>query len=91
MSQVDIQDLNLSIISSRLSSKTKKSKGKGAGHELEILTGAHLRLKTGTLYGMLGRNGTGKSSECEYSFVKSYKVYYSIELAWCMSTILPDA
>ena len=54
MCQVNIQDLNLSIVSPRLSSKIKKSKGKGAGRELEILKGAESRLKAGTLYG----NGT---------------------------------
>lgn len=64
-SQVDIKDLNVSIVSSRTSSKAKKSKAGEAGSELEILTGAELRLKAGTVYGLLGRNGTGKSNECE--------------------------
>lgn len=40
-------------------SKTK-SKAKGAGREL--IADAHLKLKGGVHYGLLGRNGTGKSS-----------------------------
>lgn len=46
----------------KLKSKSKaKSKAKGEGKEL--IVDAHLRLKTGVHYGLLGRNGTGKSSE----------------------------
>jgi ABC-type glutathione transport system ATPase component len=60
--QVDIKDLNLSIVSSR-SSKTGKAQGAAATHELEILAGTELRIKAGSLYGLLGRNGTGKSSK----------------------------
>lgn len=42
--------------------KTKgKSKAKAAGREL--ISDGHLRLKGGVHYGLLGRNGTGKSSE----------------------------
>lgn len=42
-------------------SKTKaKSKAKAAGREL--ISDGHLRLKAGIHYGLLGRNGTGKSS-----------------------------
>jgi len=41
--------------------KTKgKSKAKAQGKEL--INDAHLRLKAGVRYGLLGRNGTGKSS-----------------------------
>lgn len=43
-------------------SKTKgKAKAKAAGQEL--ISDAHLRLKAGIHYGLIGRNGTGKSSE----------------------------
>lgn len=43
------------------SSKAKgKSKAKAEG--LEIISNAELRLKAGTHYALIGRNGTGKSS-----------------------------
>ena len=32
--------------------------------ERQLLHDAHLRLKEGVHYGLVGRNGTGKSSEC---------------------------
>lgn len=63
VSQVSIKGLNVAIVPSRAASKTKKSKAKAAVHELEILTNAELKLKPGVHYGLLGRNGTGKSSE----------------------------
>lgn len=45
-------------------SKTKgKSKAKAAGREL--ISDGHLRLKAGIHYGLIGRNGTGKSSEID--------------------------
>lgn len=45
-------------------SKTKgKSKAKATGREL--ISDGHLRLKAGVHYGLLGRNGTGKSSETD--------------------------
>ncbi|PGH26479.1 hypothetical protein AJ80_01793 [Polytolypa hystricis UAMH7299] len=70
---VDIQGLNITV-SSRLASepgtlesgtavKTKargKSRAKGEG--VEILSSADLRLKAGVHYGLVGRNGTGKST-----------------------------
>lgn len=44
--------------------KTKgKSKAKAAGREL--ISDGHLRLKAGIHYGLIGRNGTGKSSEID--------------------------
>ncbi|MCJ1267598.1 hypothetical protein MMC22_007483 [Lobaria immixta] len=61
VSQVSIKGLNVAIVPSRAASKTKKSKAKAAVHELEILTNAELKLKPGVHYGLLGRNGTGKS------------------------------
>jgi ATPase subunit of ABC transporter with duplicated ATPase domains len=41
-------------------SKAKSTKPRAAG--LEILSGAHLRIKSGGRYGFIGRNGSGKSS-----------------------------
>lgn len=58
-----MKGLNVSIVPSRAALKTKKSKAKAAVQELEILSNAELKLKPGVHYGMLGRNGTGKSSE----------------------------
>lgn len=63
MSQVNVQGLNVAIVPSRASSNTKKFKAKAAVQELEILSNAELKLKPGVHYGLLGRNGTGKSSE----------------------------
>lgn len=40
-----------------------KTKAKAAGREL--ISDAHLRLKAGIHYGLLGRNGTGKSSKID--------------------------
>jgi ATPase subunit of ABC transporter with duplicated ATPase domains len=64
--------LNLLVTSSAPEStedaktKTKgKSKAKAIGREL--ISDAHLRLKAGIHYGLLGRNGTGKSSEINLS------------------------
>jgi ATP-binding cassette, subfamily F, member 3 len=34
--------------------------------KLDLLEDAHLRLKEGVKYGLVGRNGTGKSSELLY-------------------------
>jgi len=65
--QIDVHDLSISIVSREAppakgatASKTKSSKPRTAG--LEILSGAHLRIKGGGRYGFIGRNGSGKSS-----------------------------
>ena len=55
--------LNVAIVPSRATSNTGKSKAKAAVQELEILSNAELNLKPGVHYGLLGRNGSGKSSE----------------------------
>jgi ABC-type polysaccharide/polyol phosphate transport system ATPase subunit len=60
---VNIPGLNLAIAPSRDISQMKKPKAKAAGQEIEILSNAELRLKAGVHYGLLGHNGTGKSSE----------------------------
>lgn len=39
-----------------------RSKGKSKSLGKEIVTNANLRLKAGVHYGLVGRNGTGKSS-----------------------------
>ncbi|KOS38218.1 hypothetical protein ACN38_g10968, partial [Penicillium nordicum] len=69
--EIDVDGLNIIVTSSAPEStedvpkpKTKgKSKAKAAGREL--ISDAHLRLKAGVHYGLLGRNGTGKSSETD--------------------------
>lgn len=69
--QIDVDGLNIIVTSSApestedvSKSKAKgKSKAKAAGREL--ISDAHLRLKAGVHYGLLGRNGTGKSSETD--------------------------
>ena len=40
-----------------------KPKGKARSEGLEILANANLKLKAGVHYALIGRNGTGKSSE----------------------------
>ncbi|KAF2752747.1 putative ABC ATPase [Pseudovirgaria hyperparasitica] len=64
-SEVAIQKLNLSIIPKCASvgtrAKTAKIKDKSAP-ALDILVDADLKLKSGVHYGLLGRNGTGKST-----------------------------
>jgi ABC-type polysaccharide/polyol phosphate transport system ATPase subunit len=39
-----------------------KGKSKAKAEARELISDAHLRLKAGTHYGLVGRNGTGKSS-----------------------------
>ncbi|KAF3016639.1 hypothetical protein E8E15_005091 [Penicillium rubens] len=66
--EIDVDGLNIMVTSSppgsiedASKSKTKgKSKAKAAGREL--ISDGHLRLKAGIHYGLIGRNGTGKST-----------------------------
>jgi ABC-type multidrug transport system fused ATPase/permease subunit len=67
--KIDIQGLsiivqrpgtNLLENSSSSSADKKKSRSKNTG--LELLSNADLRLKAGVHYGLVGRNGSGKSS-----------------------------
>ncbi|KAF3398456.1 Molybdenum cofactor biosynthesis protein 1 [Penicillium rolfsii] len=66
--EIDVEGLSITITSaaaesSEEASKSKvkgKSKAKASGKEL--IADAHLRLKGGVHYGLLGRNGTGKST-----------------------------
>jgi ABC-type transport system involved in cytochrome bd biosynthesis fused ATPase/permease subunit len=43
-----------------------KPKGKARAEGLEILSNANLKLKAGVHYALIGRNGTGKSSELSF-------------------------
>jgi ABC-type uncharacterized transport system ATPase subunit len=78
-----VDGLNIIVTSSAADStedaskpKTKgKSKAKAAGREL--ISDAHLRLKAGIHYGLLGRNGTGKSSKID---VKTSKFVVNIDI-----------
>ncbi|KAJ5099974.1 hypothetical protein N7532_006975 [Penicillium argentinense] len=66
--EIDVEGLGITVTSSSPGStddgsKTKakgKSKAKAQGREL--ISDGHLRLKAGIHYGLLGRNGTGKST-----------------------------
>lgn len=64
--QLDIAGLTIVVTSgdagAKSVSKLKSKKSKGA-EGLEILSNAHLKLKEGRRYALVGRNGTGKSSE----------------------------
>ncbi|KAM5475398.1 hypothetical protein MauCBS54593_001086 [Microsporum audouinii] len=69
--EIDIQGLNLLVASRPSQGQDAESSGAGkvkarkkekAGLGLEILTSATLRLKAGVHYGLVGRNGTGKST-----------------------------
>jgi len=65
--QIDVHDLSIILQSPEAAPsakpttvKSKSSKPRAAG--LEILSGAHLRIRSGGRYGFIGRNGSGKSS-----------------------------
>lgn len=62
--QLDIEGLSITITSTGESDKPSgKGKSKAKGQGIEILSNAKLRLKEGQRYALIGRNGTGKSSE----------------------------
>lgn len=66
MQQLDIDGLNIVVTAGEKADKPEKagkSKGKSKSDGLEILSNAKLRLKEGQRYALVGRNGTGKSSE----------------------------
>lgn len=66
--EVDVEGLGITVASATSEStdegsKTKpKGKSKAKAQGKELLNDAHLRLKAGIRYGLLGRNGTGKST-----------------------------
>ncbi|KAF3481102.1 ATP-binding cassette sub-family F member 3 [Arthroderma uncinatum] len=69
--EIDIQGLDIQIASRSSQGQDAEASGTGkskarkkdkSGSGLEILNGATLRLKAGVHYGLVGRNGTGKST-----------------------------
>jgi hypothetical protein len=64
--QLNIEGLNITVTSGRGRS-AEKPKGKARAEGLELLSNTTLRLKAGICYALIGRNGTGKSSEFNYS------------------------
>jgi ABC-type polysaccharide/polyol phosphate transport system ATPase subunit len=69
--QLDIDGLNITVTSG--GKPGVKPKGKARAEGLEILANASLKLKAGVHYALIGRNGTGKSSE----FNRSTIVYHT--------------
>ncbi|KAH8197669.1 hypothetical protein TruAng_008173 [Truncatella angustata] len=59
--ELDVEGLNIVVSSGTSSGIKAKNKSKNQG--TEILNNAKLRLKAGQRYALIGRNGTGKSSE----------------------------
>ena len=62
--QLSVEGLSISILPSKSVTKKSvaKSKAPATTRAVEILADADLKLKGGVRYGLLGRNGTGKSS-----------------------------
>ncbi|EED21426.1 ABC ATPase, putative [Talaromyces stipitatus ATCC 10500] len=65
--EVDIQGLNITVHSPQQSStetteKKPKAKSKSKADGLELISNADLKLKAGVHYGLVGRNGSGKST-----------------------------
>ncbi|KOC07161.1 ABC transporter [Aspergillus flavus AF70] len=65
--EIDVEGLTIAVSSSRDTpedpSKPKpRAKTKGKPDTRELISDAHLRLKAGVHYGLIGRNGTGKST-----------------------------
>jgi ABC-type polysaccharide/polyol phosphate transport system ATPase subunit len=63
--QLDIEGLNITVTSGTAEKAKGKGKGKAAAEGTEILSNAKLRLKAGSRYALVGRNGSGKSSKQE--------------------------
>ncbi|KAH0538937.1 hypothetical protein FGG08_004528 [Glutinoglossum americanum] len=62
--EIDIHGLSIAVTNSDASGDPngRKGKAKARAEGVGILEGAELRLKAGVCYGLVGRNGTGKSS-----------------------------
>jgi ABC-type polysaccharide/polyol phosphate transport system ATPase subunit len=52
-----------SAASEKAAKGKSKGKGKSAAEGTELLSNAKLRLKAGSRYALVGRNGSGKSSK----------------------------
>ncbi|KAG9230630.1 P-loop containing nucleoside triphosphate hydrolase protein [Amylocarpus encephaloides] len=59
--ELDIEGLNITVAANPGKSAVKP-KGKAISEGLELLSNATLKLKAGIHYGLVGRNGTGKST-----------------------------
>ena len=59
--QLDIEGLNITVTSG--GNPGVKAKGKARAEGLELLSNASLKINAGVHYALIGRNGTGKSSE----------------------------
>ncbi|PWY89991.1 P-loop containing nucleoside triphosphate hydrolase protein [Aspergillus heteromorphus CBS 117.55] len=64
--EVDVEGLTIAVSSTsneeNLSNPKSKGKSKAKAETRELITQGHLRLKEGVCYGLIGRNGTGKST-----------------------------
>ncbi|GAQ10335.1 ABC transporter F family member 3 [Aspergillus lentulus] len=68
--EIDVEGLTVAVTSSQADSaddgdskaKKSKAKSKSRAEARELILDAHLRLKAGVHYGLIGRNGTGKST-----------------------------
>ncbi len=58
---MDIECVNITVTSAEAASA--KGKGKARTEGTELLSNAKLRLKAGQRYALVGKNGSGKSSE----------------------------
>jgi ABC-type polysaccharide/polyol phosphate transport system ATPase subunit len=74
--KLDIEGLNITVTSGGKSGV--KPKGKQRAEGLEILGNASLKLKAGIHYALIGRNGTGKSSECVPKLCSFFKAVSKI-------------
>ena len=67
--EISIEKLTLSLrapttpIGGVAASSGKKNKSKAAAADKDILVDANVKFQAGVHYGLLGRNGSGKSSE----------------------------
>ncbi|KAL2864773.1 ABC-F family ATP-binding cassette domain-containing protein [Aspergillus lucknowensis] len=62
--EIDVENLTIAVVSHAedpAQAKTK-AKSKAKAEARELISDAHLRLKAGIHYGLVGRNGTGKST-----------------------------
>ncbi|KAJ0425832.1 P-loop containing nucleoside triphosphate hydrolase protein [Aspergillus carlsbadensis] len=65
--EIDVENLTIAVVSplddaEDLAKAKTKGKSKAKAEARELISDAHLRLKAGTHYGLVGRNGTGKST-----------------------------